>query len=124
MSWGRRWGLGGPAQRHQARGAALPGSRIHLVGEMGRKKRKMWGGWGPGMNERERERERKERRCDLGPQRVENRWRQRKPNTTSRTHRQTDTEGYVYTESHTLTKVFRATNTHPGEISLIQTPIL
>lgn len=29
MSWGRRWGLGGPAQCHQARGTALPGSRIH-----------------------------------------------------------------------------------------------
>lgn len=29
-----------------------------------------------------------------------------------------------YRESHTLTKVFRATNTHSGVISLIQNPIL
>lgn len=77
------------------------------------------------MNEGERERERKERRCDLGPQRVETDGGRENPiPTASRTHRQTDIEGYVYTESHTLTKVFRATNTHPGEISSTQIPIL
>ena len=66
------------------------------------------------------ERERKEQRCDSGPQRKENRWRHRKPNSASRTHRQTDR----YRESHTLTKVFRATNTHSGVTSLIQISIL
>lgn len=68
--------------------------------------------------------EEKEQRCDSGPQRKENRWRLRKPNTASRTHRQTDMDRHVYTESHTLTKVFRATNTHSGEIRLTQNPIL
>lgn len=69
MSWSRRWGLGGPAQCCQARGVTLPGSRIHLWWGDGKKKRKMWDGWGPGMNERDR----KEQRHDSGPQREVNR---------------------------------------------------
>lgn len=39
------------------------------------------------------------------------------------TDRQTDIAGHVYTESHTLTKMFRATNTHSGEIRSTQIPI-
>ena len=50
MSWGRRWGLGGPAQRHQARGATLPGSRIHLVERDGKEKKKCVG-WVGARNE-------------------------------------------------------------------------
>ena len=79
------------------------------------------------MNEREkREREREREKGDVSW--VLREWKtdggREIPNTASRTQRQTDIEGYVYTESHTLTKVFRATNTHLGEISSTQIPIL
>lgn len=96
---GGGWGALLSATRPGGRPSLGPGS-TWWRGE--RKKRNMWGGSGPGMNERER----KEQRCDSGPQREENRCRHRKPNSASRTHRQTD----MYRVTHP-DKGVRATHT-------------
>lgn len=84
---GQEVGAGGPCSVPPGPGDGPPWVPDPLGGEMGRKKRKMWGGWGPGMNEKERQR--KEQRHDSGPQREENRWRHRKPTSASRTDRKT-----------------------------------
>lgn len=89
-------------------------------GEWKGQKRKDVGWSGPGMNEKERERSRdvtlvlRERKTDGGTE---------SPTPPpGPTHVQTQTD--MYPESHTLKKVFRATDTHSGEMRLTQNPIL